>query len=87
MKKLQIFESINGEEVKYGRSQTAYKLDREIIGTYKNKTGGFDWVRYSPAFKSYSTTIAGRDCNLKAIEYQNEQDKKDLEELFNIDLG
>lgn len=87
MKKLHIFESINGEEVKYGRSQVGYRLDRDIVGTYKNKTGDFNFVRYSPAFKSYSTTLAGRDCNLKAIEYQNEQDKKDLEELFNIDLG
>lgn len=86
MQKLKIFESISGEKIKYGRSQTAYRLDRKITMTYKDRTEDVDWIRYSPAYKSYSVSVGGRDCNLKQVTFASESDKKDLEEFFDITL-
>lgn len=87
MKKLKMFESVIGKEIKYGRSQTGYQLDREINASCKNKTGSFNFIRYSPNFKSYSVTINGLDCNIKNITFEKEEDKRDIEELFGITLG
>lgn len=82
MKKLRIFETINGEPVKYSRSSFGVKLDKEIPAKIKNKEGTFNFVRYSPVFKSFSTSIGGLDCNIKNITFDNEQDKMDLEKML-----
>lgn len=86
MKKLQMFENVNGELITYGRSQKAYKLESAISMTFKGKTDDVSFIRYSPNFNSYSVTIKGKDTNIKGVEFVNDSDRVDLEKLLNIEI-